>query len=254
MRALSAIFDGVVDTLEGRAPPPEKIQHSAEDAAAAFQTALCDTILIRRITVRAENGSRLSVIAKNKRVLKVAEVHPAEMWQHSEGFLETACTSDYDGFGLPFASALVKVTGKGPVQIEQALVSDPLGSTARGYPASKLVADVEKSQQRIPAGDEVQKVYDAFDTCARARFGATTAVDIPAGYTVTEDWLQQQVAATIQSVAGRETDVKFAVLSGDTPRALASVWLDGEGAIIVSEDAASFDAIAARLESLRGHL
>ena len=254
MRELSAIFQGMLDTFEARTPPPATISHGSDEAATALQSVLNETILPRRITVRAESGARLSVVAKSRRVIKIAEVHPPEFWQFETGPQDTPCTADYDAFACPFASAFVKVVGGKPIQIEQALVEDSLGKTGAGYPATKLVDHVEQSQKRVPASEQVGVFFDAFPNLARARFGDETVIECPEATDVTSEWMQDKINGVRDSLAEKETDVRFLTLSGDKPRALALVWIDGAGCIVVADKTEAFDALENSLDALRPYL
>jgi len=254
MRELSAIFENVLDTIEGRTPPPATIPHAADEAATALESVLAETILPRRITVRAERGARLSVVAKNRRVIKIAEVHPPELWRHETSAQETSCIADYDAFALPFARAFTQVVGGEPIQIEQALIEDAIGNTGSGYPASKFAEHVEQSKKRVPAGEQVGIFFDAFPKLARARFGDEDAIELPEGSALTSEWIQLQIDSVRESLSEKETDVRFLTLSGDTPRALALVWIDGAGCIVISDDPETFDALETKLTSLRPYL
>ena len=254
MLELSAIFQDVIDTIEERTPPADTISHASDGAAAALQSKLSETILARRITLRAENGARLSVVAKNRRVIKIAEVHPPELWQHTSEPQDTTCIADYETFARPFASTVFDVIGDGPVKIEQALIGDPIGKTGAGYPASKLTEHVAQAQQRSPAPEKADEFFEAFPEMARARFGDKDAVDLPDASKLTADWMQEQIDGLSGSLADKDSDVRFLVLTGEAPRALALVWLDGAGCLIVAEDTDTFDALEQRIDDLRPYL
>jgi len=254
MSELSAPFQTIIDTMEGSAPFAGIAAIASDDACGHFGHVLSNTLLPRRITVRADSGARVSVVAKNRRIIKLTEVHPPELWNGAEAPEATECQNDYDAFAHPFASALVDVIGKESVQIEQGLLSEPLGSVPSGYPASMLGEHIEKSQQRQPAGDELVTFFQAHSDLPRARFGAEIEITIPTGSDISHDWMQTRIDEALADLQTTETDLRFLVLEGQSPRALALAWFDGEGVIIMSDDPETFSELEQRLHTLRDYL
>jgi len=254
MHELSATFQNIIDTIDGSVPPSATIPHTPDDAVSALQKAISSTIMPRRLTVRAENGSRLSVVTKNRRIIKVAEVHPLDLWNFETSPLDIKCVSDYESFAHPFASTLVKVIGGEPIQIDQALVGDPIGNTGAGYPVSMLAEHVEQSQKRAPAANQVTMFFDVFPNLARARFGDENAIEIPDVSSLNSEWFETRIDGVQQALSDKETDLRFLVLDGETPQALAMVWLDGAGCLVVAEDKTEFDTLEQKLNELRRYL
>jgi len=254
MQDLSTTFQSIIDTIDGSVPPPETIPHVPDNAVDAFQSTLSSTILPRRITVRAESGARISVVAKNRRVIKIAEVHPLDLWSYETSPLDIKCVTDYESFAQPFASTLVKVIDDEPIQIDQALISDPIGNTGTGYPASMLANHVEQSMTRVPAAEQVKIFFDLFPTLARARFGDENIIEIPDGSSLNSEWFETKIDGVQPALSKKETDLRFLILNGEVPQALALVWLDGAGCLVVAEDTEELDRLEQSLAELRRYL
>lgn len=254
MSELSAPFQSIIDSMEGSAPLPGFAAVSHDEACDQFMQTVTKTLLPRRITVRADSGARVSVVAKNRRIIKLTEVHPPELWSGEKAPEATECENDYDAFAHPFASALVNVIGKQSVHIEQGLLSEPLGTVPSGYPASMLSEHIEQSQQRKPVGGELQAFHDAHGDLPRARFGAEIEVTIPTGSDISHDWMQARIDEALADLKTTETELRFLVLDGTSPKALSLAWFDGEGVIILSDDPEKFSELEQRLYALRDYL
>jgi len=254
MSELSAPFQTIIDTMEGSTPLPGIAAISHDEACNHFEHAVLNALLPRRITVRADSGARVSVVAKNRRIIKLTEVHPPELWTGKVAPEATKCQNDYDAFAHPFASALVDVIGKKSVHIEQGLLSEPLGSGPSGYPATMLSEHIEMSQERQPAGDKLVSFYEAYSELPRARFGTEIEITIPNGSDISHDWMQARIDDALTDLKNTETDLRLLVLDGASPRALALAWFDGEGVIIMSDDPETFSELEQRLYTLRDYL
>lgn len=254
MSNLAATFDTIIDTVGGKLPPAGSAEISANDAYSAFQNVLSRTIMPRRITFRGADGARVSVIAKNRRVINLSEVHPQSNWDGDVAPEKTECEADFDTFAKSFASALVKTVNGESIRIEQSLLSDPLGTTKAGYPSGMLVEHIEQSQKRVPAGAEIASFFEANDGLPRARFGDEIEITIPAGSSITHDWMQTRIDEALKDLSGSEVDLRFLTLDGEKPMALALAWMDGQGAVVVSDDAEKFADLEQKLSALRGHL
>ncbi len=254
MSELSARYQSIIDTIEGKSPPPAAIPHSPENAVSAFQNILSGTILPRRITARAENGSRLSVVVKNRRVLKIAEVHPPELWDHEISPQEIKCVSDYETFAHPFASTLTKVIGDEAIQIDQALIDDTISGTGSGYQASMLAQHIKQAQNYPSASTVIEELFDDFPTMARVRFGDDDTMFVPDISQLNPEWFKAKIDGIIPTLAEKNSDLRFLVLDGDKPQAIAMAWLEGSGCLIVAEDPATFDTLEKSINSLRQYL
>lgn len=254
MSELSAKYQNIIDTIEGKSPPPATIPHSPENAVSAFQNVLSSTILPRRITARAENGSRLSVVVKNRRVLKIAEVHPPELWDYETSPQEIKCVPDYETFAHPFVSALTKVIGVEPIQIEQALIDDTISGTGAGYQASLLTEHVKQSQKRPPASTVIEELFAEFPTMARMRFGDDNTIHVPDSSQIDTAWFEAKMNDIKSSLADKDFDLRFLVLEGEKPQAIMMAWLEGSGCLIVAEDSTTFDALEKSVNNLRQYL
>ncbi len=254
MSELSATFQGIIDSIEGKAPSPATIPHSPENAVNAFQSVLSSTVLPRRITARAENGSRLSVVVKNRRVLKIAEVHPPELWDHETPAQEIKCVSDYEAFAHPFVSTLTKVIGGEPIQIDQALIDDSITGTGSGYQSSMLAEHVEQSLDRPSASSLVDGFFNEFPTMARARFGDENSVDIPSASNLKPEWFDVNIDEIQKTLPDKDADLRFLVLDGETPQAIAMIWFKGSGCLVTAEDQTTFESLEKSLNDLRQYL
>ncbi len=254
MSNLAATFDTIVNTVRGQIPPTGMTEIPADDAATEFQNTLLRTVLPRRITVRGADGARISVIAKNRRIINLSEVHPPSDWTGKAAPEQTECQADFDQFAGPFASAFLKAVNGKPIRIEQALLTDPLGAVKAGYPAGMLVDHVEQSLGRVPAGDQIALFLEANDGLPRARFGSEIEVTVPANAAVSHDWMQDRIDEALKDLAETKSDLRFLVLDGDAPMALALVWLEGEGAIVFSDDVKNFDNLEQKLSAFSAYL
>ncbi len=254
MSELSTTFETIIETIQGKVPPLGVAEISADSAFEELQDVISRTVLPRRITFKGTDGARVSIIAKNRRVVNLSEVHPQSHWSGKAAPEQTDCEADFDEFGSHFASALVKTVAGQPIRVEQALLSDALGSTKAGYPAGMLVEHVEQSQKRAPAGNQIASFFEANDGLTRARFGSEIEITVPAGSPISHDWMQARIDEALRDLTETETDLRFLVLEGAAPMVMALAWLDGEGAIIVSDDPDSFDSIEQKLGALRTHL
>lgn len=254
MDRLETTFDSIIATVQGNMPPVDSKDVPADDALVEFQDVLRRTILPRRITLRGNEGARVSVIAKNRRVVNLSEVHPASHWTGETNPETTECNTDFDGFAGPFVTALVKTMDGQSSQIEQSLLVDPLPATKAGYPAAMLSEHAEQALKPAPAGDVVAAFLDTNEGYARARFGSEIEITVPAQASVDHDWMQDRIDEALRELKGKKTDLQFLTLDGAKPMAIALVWLDGEGAIVLADDPDGFKELEENLYTLRPHL
>lgn len=232
---LAETFQSIIDSVDQSDSPYGETQYAADEACLEFQSALSETILPRRITARGNDGSRLSVVAKNRRVIKVAEVHPPELWDGDNAPNETECETDFDSFGGHFASTLLKVVGDDGIRIERSLLSDPLGKTKPGYPAAMLTGHVKKSQNRGPNASHVDRLFRTFPDLTRALFSDEVDVRIGNESRIEQDWIQARITDLQKELIPEGPDLRLVVLDGEAPLALAMLWFEGKGCIVVSE-------------------
>ena len=125
-----ATFDSISEFINN---PPDVggfREVEVEAACAELESVLNSTMLPRRDTISTEEGARLSVIARNRRVLKVADVSPSNLWEGDQSPQATVCEGDFDAFARAFASALLKVAAGKQIAIEQIFLSHALGTIA----------------------------------------------------------------------------------------------------------------------------
>lgn len=254
MEDLSATFQTMIDTVQGNIPALGQSEVAANDAYSNVQSVLARTVLPRRITIRGADGKRMSVIAKNRRVVKLAEVHPAMNWTGDAAPEKTECQSDVDCFAGPFASALIKTVGGKPIRIEQALLADPLGATKSGYPSTMLLEHVAQFDDQPSPAEQLASFLSDSDSLARGRFGQETEITIPSGSSISHDRMQERIDEALKDLTGSEATLRFLTLEGDKPMAIAVAWLDGEGAIVLSDDPETFDDLEQKLSGLRACL
>jgi len=252
---IRASFDHILAELNDDVPLVGFRELDTETAFAELDAALSGTILPRRITISSEDGARLSVIARNRRVIKVADVHPQNLWEGAQSPQATVCEGDYESFSSSFSSALLKVVADNKVMIEQTFLSHGLGTiTHKGYPASMLCEKVPVEQSKEDDATIVQGFFDAFPDQPRARFGANDETQIPANSQVDPTWLAARVTELREELDGQDTNLRFLILEGEDRRAAAIVWIGGEGCMVMSEYPENFDELEFRLGALREHL
>jgi len=253
-RIISA-FDDIAEFIENPSRDEGFRELDTEAACAELERVLNSTILPRRVTISSQDGARLSVIARNRRVIKVADVNPPNLWEGQQSPQATVCEGDYDAFAQAFASALLKVVAGNCVAIEQIFLSHALGTIVhKGYPASMLCEHVSLSQADENDAAVVQGFYDHFPEQVRARFGSINETDIPADSKIDASWLGARVVELKEELGGRDTDLRFMVLGGENRRAMASIWFGGEGCAVISEHPDRFDELELRLGALRERL
>ena len=252
---LIATFDSISDFIDN---PPDVggfRELEVEAACAELEAVLNSTILPRRVTISSQDGARLSVIARNRRVIKVADVSPANLWEGEQSPQATVCEGDYESFARDFASALLKVAAGQHIAIEQFFLSHALGTIAHsGYPASMLCEHALRSQADEGDATIVQNFYDNFPEQARARFGSINETDVPSNSNIDPAWLGARVVELKEELNGKDTDLRFMILGGANQRAMATVWFGDEGCTVVSENADRFDELELRLGALRSRL
>ena len=252
---MHASFDGISHLIANGVQAPVFQNNGFEAACSELESVLDSTILPRRVTISAEDGARVSVIARNRRVIKVADVHPQNLWEGEQSPQATVCEGDYDSFARAFASALTKVVTDKRVAIEQTFLSHALGTINHsGYPASMLCEHISRSQSDEGDAAVVQGFYDRFPEYARARFGSTNDVVVPPASAIDPTWLGARVSELREELNGKDTDLRLMTLGGEASRAMAIAWFGGEGCIVISEHSAQFDELELRLGALRERL
>ena len=189
--ALVSEFQSILDFVEDGASYADISEPDLSAASALLQKVLCDTILPRRITVRAENGNRLSVIARNRRVVAIVEVHPSTLWTGEAEPQDTVCELDFEAFGAPFANVVTSLISGSPFSIDQHFVTDALPDAGlRGYPASNLSDDISRLQAEESSAVEQLDVASGGLLCSEFAFatgmlavggGAKFRIDFGAG-------------------------------------------------------------------------
>jgi len=252
---IQASFDSITAALNGEGPSDDFRELDTESACSELETVLNGTILPRRVTVSSEDGARLSVIARNRRVIKVADVHPQNLWDGKQSPQATVCEGDYDSFARTFSSALLKVVADKKIMIEQTFLSHALGTiTHTGYPASMLCEHTSLSQEDKDDAAIIQGFYDTFLDQPRARFGSINEIDIPKISHIDPEWLGARVAELREDLKTEDTHLRFMQLDGVDRRAAAIAWIGGEGCIVMSEYPDQFDVLELRLGALRDRL
>ncbi len=252
---LHASFDSITALIDGDGGPSGFREMDTETACAELEATLVNTVLPRRITIRSEDGVRLSVIARNRRVIKVADVHPQNLWEGQQSPQATVCEGDYDSFARAFTSVLLKIVADKRIIIEQTFLPHALGTiTHSGYPASMLCDHVSLSQNDEGDAAVIQGFYDTFPDHPRARFGSADEIDIPATSNIDPAWIDGCVAALREELNGKDTDLRFIVVDGGDCRGAAMAWLGGEGCLVMSEYPDQFDELELRLSALRERL
>ncbi len=251
MQSPADIFQETIDMIDGKTPPVETLIYSSYTALPAFQSVLSQTMLPRRICMRAGNGHRVSVIAENRRIVKIAEVHPSGLWENDQAPHTVTCSADDPGYIHPLASALSKIAESGDIRITRTLLADPLKGAGKGYPASMLSDYLKKEQVSEHNPDPVTGFYDAFPELARATFGKQTHVDVPATSAIDPEWLHKKAEAVRETLTDRPGELRLLTLSGERPLVVALVWFKESGCIVATHDQDRFDALQGRIETLR---
>lgn len=251
---ISKAFQSIIDAADNESFSLTHSDVAACDACEVFQSALANTILPRRITIRSERGARLSVVVKNRRIVKVAEAHPEGVWTGKSSPQDTACEASYDTFGAIFAAALLEVVDDQTVSIEQSLLTDPLEKTARGgYPASSLTEHVAKAAKGEPDAAVIKQFYDTFSIQPRALFGTETETVIPEESLLDKDWVQARLNEVKTDQSDTDLDLSLMIADGDKPVAMVVARRRDEGCVVLSDNPEHFDALERDVGNLRSH-
>lgn len=254
MTSLSDTFSALIETVKGNAPLPSDVDHTADTAGDAYAEIINATILPRRVTAKTASGARVSVIAKNRRIVKLIEVHPETYWDGAVAPHETECSGDAEAFSSPFASTFVKIVGKESIRIETAMLSERVDLPKSGYLASKIPSDVAEARENSPVSKQAAAMFTAFPNLPRARFGSASEIIVPEGSAVATDWMATRAAELKSELAGVESDIRFVSLDGEVSHALALVWLGGEGCLVLADTPDEFGELERHLGALRQYL
>ncbi len=244
-------FQAIVNRAEN--VPSGTISGDGDVASSAYTATLTQTILPRRVTLCAADGSRLSVIARNRKVIRVEDVQPRDLWTGDADPDATDCSADFDAFAKDFAGSIVAICARGAATTETSLISEDVKSTAlAGYAASHL-PDHLAQVRSLGAKEILPDFYDAWDGHARARAGKETAVDLPTEPPVHARWLQSRLAEWSNACKGDGLQLRFITTTGEQPIAIAFAALDDDRCVIVTDKPDDFAKLEAALGALRGH-
>ena len=254
MTSLSDTFSTLIDTVNGNVPAPSTIDFSADTSGDAYADIINATILPRRVTAKTESGARVSVIAKNRRIVKLVEVHPEYYWDGEQQPHETDCAGDAEAFSQPFASTFVKIVGKETIRIESAMLRERVDLAKSGFLASKLPEHLVEARENSPVSKQAAATFEGFPDLPRAQFGSASKISVPDGSAVTSDWMAARAAELKKELTDVESDIRFIALDGDETHALALVWLGGEGCLVLSTTPDDVDTLEQHLGALRQYL
>ena len=123
------------------------------------------TVLPRRLTFRAADGARVSLVVRSRRALRVAEVHPATLWTGEAAPEESGCDPDDAATVAALIGALRGVAGAGTATVESHLIADDLPPA--GEPGL-TGAQIAEALEARPASRAVDALRDAFPDAADA--------------------------------------------------------------------------------------
>lgn len=245
--ALTASFSALRDRADSGIPFSVP---GPDDASAAFTDAIGATILPRIVMLAADDGSRVDVMVRNRRVVGVDAVDPADIWQGRIALANAGCDSKPEDFAHPLARAIVTVAGRGSVRVGTRLLdgSAPAIATA-GYPAARLSEDIAALRDDA-ATNAVHAFLDDWSGHALAWSGEDAGTDMPEGCAVDAGWMGQRLSEW-SAAAGDDTDLRFVLAEGDAPMALALVAMGGEHCVVACDAPDEFGRLEAALVTLR---
>ena len=249
LSTLEASFHAIAERATG-IPASGSSSLPADSVPVALRDAISSTILPRKLTLSA-GGAHLSIIARNRRVVEVADIHPADLWP---GGKDTTDASEED-FALPFAGCLLAIAAEGDARIDSAMVDGTLpATTLAGYPAARLPGDVETAKAADHVSDTglLAAILDSCHGHARVWSGTGEGIEIPDGAPVDAAWMENRLEEW--SAAGPSTDVQLIVAGGSMPAALALVALDGERCAVACAEPEGIPALERALGTLRNRL
>ncbi len=244
---LTASFQALRDRATSGMPPPVP---GPDDAPAALTDTIGATILPRVVTLAAEDGSRVDLTVRNRRVLGVASIHPPDLWQGPVAPAEAGSDAGPEDFAQPLARAVLAVSARGSVRIGSRLPEGPIPAiSVKGYPATQLSGAIETIRTE-PQVHPVHRFRDACQGHARAWSGEEAGVDIPEGGKVDEPWISARLSEW-SAAAGDTMDLRFVRVGGAPPAALALAAAGGECCVVACHEPDDFDRLEAALLTLR---
>lgn len=244
--ALTASFQTLRDRADGGIPHPVP---GPVDAPTAFTDAIAATILPRILTLAADDGSQVDVTVRNRRVVGVEAIEPAELWQGRIALADAGCDARPEDFAHPLARAVLAVAGRGSARVGTRFLAGQAPPIAlAGYPAARLFEDIE-AMRGDAATSAILAFRDAWSSHARVWSGEESGVDVPEGSAVDSDWMTARL--TEWAAASDETDLRFVLAEGDAPLALALVAAGGDHCIVACDAPEEFPRLEAALLTLR---
>lgn len=245
--ALTASFSALRDRAGSGMPFPGT---GPDDAPTAFTDTIGATILPRIVTLVADDGSRVDVTVRNRRVVGVDAVDPADIWQGRIALANAGCDAQPEDFAHPLARAILTVAGRGSARVGTRLLDGSVPAIAlAGYPSVRLAEDID-AMRGEGAANAVHAFRDDWSGHARAWSGEDAGSDIPEGCAVDAEWMAQRLSEW-SSAAGDDTDLRFVLAGGDAPMALALVAVGGEHCLVACQALDEFARLEAALITLR---
>ena len=230
---IAELFRSVVAHAEGT---PFHPQGDAE----AFRDTVAATVLPRVLSLHAGDGTRLSVVVRNRRIIRLLDVVPADLWGGEESPETLPGDVAGDGFGPSFAKAVLAITAHADTRIETRLLDgSDLPGTLSGYPASRLVADLEDASAPRTA-DALRAFLNGWTGHARAWSGREDGIDVPDVHRIDDAWLRTRLADWMAGVPDDGLHLRHVMVGGDDPLAVAFVAMADEACVVACADAAQF--------------
>lgn len=244
--ALTTTFHALRDRVDGKIPHPAPIP---KDAPETFTDAISATILPRILTLTASDGSRVDVTVRNRRIIGVEAVEPAELWQGRIALTDAGCNAQPEEFAHPLARAILAVSGRGAIQVRTHLLDGQAPAIAlAGYPVARLLEDIE-AMRGDSTTNPVRDFREAWSGHPRAWSGKEAGIDVPEGSAVKFDWMTARLSEW-STATSDTTDIQFVMTGGDAPIALALVAMGGEFCIVACNAPGEFARLEADLLTL----
>lgn len=244
---LAATFRDLATLLEGGAPSVATLLQDAETACDALQAKLNETILPRRITIENADGAKLSLMAKDRRIIALKEVYPFDLWRGDKTPLHTEVDEEPDGFIHPFAVALQEISAGRAIRIDSDFADERVDPVGGGFPAERLSQAVAETRALRDADDRIDAFFDAFPHLPRACRGAEDRVHLPDDARVDAQWLQVRLD---ELLAGEGDEAMLVHLDGDAPLALALIRIGEQGCVVLGTAEDDIDALGQLLFAL----
>ena len=241
---LADTFRAIAERAEGAMSVPD-----APADPATFAATVAATVLPRIVTLGADDDAELSVLVRNRRIVRLIEVSPSDSWA---GEADLPCDAGDDAFAQAFTATLFAVSGRGNARIGTRFVGgEDVPDTLAGYSAAKLTAAVQAALD-AQGSDALHEFRDRWTGHARAWAGAEGGADVPYGYRVDVAWMEARLVDWSAAVPDDDgLHLHHVAVGGETPLEAVFAATKGQSCLVACAETAQFPRLYGELAVLR---